>query len=234
MIEQILNWLYPPACIACKVMLPVNMGNFYICDRCELLFERVPLPACKKCGGVLSEEDEKCASCFGKNFYFDSNTSTYVYDELMRDLLLDMKFKNKKRIATGLGMMWAKQVNMPEGEFMLTWLPMHPTKQKERGFNQAEIMAKEIAKHLKIPCENVLRRIVDTPPQSGLHPKQRQENVEGAFEVVLGIAVHKQVVVIDDIYTTGASMNECAKVLKESGAEFVYSKTLAVTVRKYK
>ena len=233
MTDQILNWLYPPACIACKVRLPVNMGNFYICERCEPLFEKVAPPVCKKCGQVLSAENENCASCFGKNFYFESNMSTFMYDELMRDLLRDMKFRNKKRIATGLGLIWARLINLPEEALVLTWLPMYSKKQKERGFNQAEVMAKEIAKVSGLPCKNLLRRTVDTPAQSGLHPKLRQENVKDAFEIVRGQSVLDiDIVIIDDIFTTGASLNECARVLKEGGAKKIYAKTLALTPRK--
>ena len=231
MTDQILNWLYPPACIACKTRLPVNMGNFYICDRCEPLFEKVAQPSCKKCGQVLSAEDENCASCFGKFFYFESNVSAFIYDELMRDLLRDMKFRNKKRMATGLGLLWAKSIEMPDEEFVLTWLPMFPKKQRERGFNQAEVMAKMIAKEFGIPCRNILRRTVDTPAQSGLHPKLRQENVKDVFEMS-GSELGADIVIIDDIFTTGASLNECAKVLKEAGAGKIYAKTLALTPRK--
>ena len=231
--DKILNWIYPPICIACKVGLPVNMGNFYICERCVPLFEQVPLPICKKCGQILNEEDENCSSCFGKSFHFESNMSTFLYDDLMRDLLRDMKFRNKKRIAIGLGLLWAKLIEMPDEEFTLTWLPMHPKKQKERGFNQAELMASEIAKEFKVPCKNLLRRTIDTPAQSGLHPKLRQENVKDAFEInseafVLGACI----VIIDDIYTTGASINECAKVLIEGGANKIYARTLALTPKK--
>ena len=231
MIDHILNWLYPPACIACRVKLPVNMGNFYICERCEPLFEKVTPPSCNKCGQVLNADDENCASCFGKCFHFESNVSMFMYDELMRDLLRDMKFRNKKRIATGLGLLFAKSIELPDEEFLLTWLPMHPKKQKERGFNQAEIMAKEVAKEFGIPCKNLLKRTVDTPAQSGLHPKLRKENVMGAFETnqtVLGASI----IIIDDIFTTGASLDECAKVLKESGAKNVCAQTLALTPRK--
>ena len=231
--DKILNWLYPPACIACKVMLPVNLGNFYICERCEPLFERVEYPICNKCGQNLNAEDENCASCFGKSFYFESNVSTFVYDELMRDLLHDMKFRNKKRIAAGLGLLWAKCIEMPDGEYLLTWLPMHQKKQKERGFNQAEVMAKEIAKAHGVSCRNIIRRVIDTPAQSGLHPKLRQENVKGVFEINRGQSLQgSSVVVIDDIFTTGASLNECARVLKENGAKVIYAKTLSITPKK--
>ena len=233
MIDKILNWLYPPLCIACKVMLPVNAGNFYICDRCEPLFERVELPICGRCSQSLTNEDEICASCFGKSFYFDSNVSAFMYDELMRDLLRDMKFRNKKRIPIGLGILWAKLIKMPANDFLLTWLPMHPKKQKERGFNQAEVMAKEIAKASGVPCRNTLRRIVDTPAQSGLHPKLRQENVKDAFEIVSQESVFDaNIVIVDDIFTTGASLNECAKVLIEGGAKKIFARTLAITPRK--
>ena len=233
MTDQILNWLYPPACIACKVMLPVNMGNFYMCERCEPLFARVELPICEKCGKNLITQDENCASCFGKNFYFESNVSTFMYDDLMKDLLHDMKFRNKKRIATGLGLLWAKHIECPDEDFLLTWLPMHPKKQKERGFNQAEVMAKQIAKGLGVPCRNIIRRVVDTPAQAGLHPKLRHENVKGAFEVNSGYSVHgTNIVIIDDIFTTGASINECARVLIEGGAKKIHARTLALTPRK--
>ena len=231
--DQILNWLYPPACIACKVKLPVNMGNFYICERCEPLFEKVAPPVCKKCGQILSAEGENCVSCFGKSYFFESNVSMYMYDDLMRDLLHDMKFRNKKRVATGLGILWAKSIELPDEDFLLTWLPMHQKKQKERGFNQAEVMAKEIAKEMGIACRNILRRTVDTPAQSGLHPKLRQENVKGAFEINPGhYVLGSSVVIIDDIFTTGASLNECAEILIEGGAEKIYAKTLALTPRK--
>ena len=258
MIGRILNWFYPPHCIACKVMLPLNTGNFYICERCEQLFEKVSPPFCGKCGSLLESPDEICASCFGKKLHFDSNEAGFLYDDLMRDLLHDMKFRRKRRIAEGLGTMWAKEIKLPHGDFVLVPLPMHRKKIKERGFNQAEVLAQAIllkAKKCTLPSTPVagkgqhenrrfgetrgvemlplLKRVVDTPAQSGLHPKLREENVKDVFVVVDGYSVDgKTVVLIDDIYTTGASANECARVLKTAGAARVYVKTLSQTLRK--
>lgn len=226
-------WLYPPACIACKVALPVNGGEFYICARCRPLFAAVPAPFCKKCGQPLGDGGEGCAACFGKSFHFESNESAFVYDALMRELLHDLKFRNKKRIATGLGRLWAERIALPDSEFSLTWLPMHRKKRRERGFDQAEIMACEIAARLGCPVAKMLSREADTPPQSGLHPKLRAENVSGAFEIANGAAVAgRSVVIIDDIFTTGASINECAKILMDGGAKAVYARTLAVALKK--
>ena len=232
--QLMINWLFPPLCIACRVMLPLNMGNFYICGRCEPLFERVLPPFCKKCGSKLNAPEEICASCFGKKLFFESNESGFLYDELMRDMLHDMKFRNKKRIAEGLGALWAKTISLPRGDFVLVPLPMHHKKRKERGFNQAEVLAKALAKECKAGYVPLLKRIVDTPAQSGLHPKQREENVKNAFKLLSGYSVlGKTVVLIDDIYTTGASLNECARVLTEAGAAVVLAKTLALTVYRH-
>ena len=111
-------------------------------------------------------------------------------------------------------------------------LPLHPAKEKERGYNQAQILAKAISEVTGHTMANVLTRTRDTPPQSGLHPQLRKENVFGAFEVISGNIGSKCFAVVDDIYTTGASLNECARVLMSAGARNVVGLTLAITVKK--
>jgi len=190
-------------------------------------------------------------SCYGKDFHFTTNRGTFLYDELMRDLLLELKFKQNKQIAHSLGKLWAMhiadanvsvkqtavfakqklalQAHAYEHSIFLVPLPMHLKKQRERGFNQAEILTQHLSSRLGIPIEHALLRTVDTPPQSGLHPRQRIENVSGVFEVAKGaLPQGKNYIIIDDIYTTGASLNECAKVLKKAGAAGVSCMTLSV------
>jgi len=190
---------------------------------------------------------ERCVSCFGKAFSFDRNYATFVYEDLIRDLLLDLKFNQKKQIAYSLGMLWAEHVQrdcIVQGQnslsvqpcssnIYLVPLPMHPKKQRERGFNQAEVLAKAVGERLGIPIVNALERVLDTPPQSGLHPRQRVENIRGAFAVVKNESPQgKHYIVVDDIYTTGASLNECARVLKEAGASSICGLTLSVVKKK--
>jgi len=212
---------------------------------------------------------ERCVSCFGKAFSFERNYATFIYEDLVRDLLLDLKFNCKKQIAYSLGKLWAKHVGTAvtreifhcsdstatastlrrlaesrcvknsltttaplEGTYLVP-LPMHPKKQRERGFNQAEVLAKAVGERLGIPVVNALERVLDTPPQSGLHLRQRVENIQGAFGVAKSENPQdKHYIVVDDIYTTGASLNECARVLKEAGASSVCGLTLSVVKKK--
>jgi len=122
--------------------------------------------------------------------------------------------------------------NIPEGAKLVP-LPMHPKKRRARGFDQAEILTAALAAHLNTKPAAILERTQNTPPQSGLHPRQRAENVRNAFRIKPGIDVKGQsYILIDDIYTTGASLNECARILKASGAAEVSAMTLAIAIKK--
>jgi ComF family protein len=229
---MLIDWLYPPACVACGCLLPLNEIRRFICVRCENIFEPIAAPFCEKCGAPIESDAKHCASCYGKNFYFESNRSAFTYDELVRDLLHEMKFREKKRVAQGLAFLWASLAQENFSDFTLIPMPLHKKKQRERGFNQAEILAKALSDAMKIPMEKILHRTVDTPPQSGLHPSQRAENVKNVFSVCEKFDVRERsFILIDDIFTTGASLNECAKTLKNAGASQVLCMTLAISVK---
>jgi len=237
-LKNLLDWLYPPNCIACRVLIPLNRTqprDMLLCEPCQTLFEPIKPPICNTCGIPTENIVENCVSCYGKGLHFTTNRGKFRYDELVRDLLLDLKFNQKKQIAHSLGKLWAnhmEEFDCEQNTFLVP-LPMHKKKRRERGFNQAEILTQHLSNRLNIPMENTLLRTVDTPPQSGLHPRQRIENVHGAFAVARGMNPQgKHYVIIDDIYTTGASLNECAKVLKEAGAVGVSCMTLAVVEKR--
>jgi len=204
-----------------------------LCAPCQSLFTPIEGPTCKNCGTPTERDVPRCVSCFGKTFHITHSRATFVYDEIVRDLLLSLKFNEDKQIAHSLGKVWAIFGEKPEEEATFVPLPLHKKKQRERGFNQAEILARYLGEAWQMPVENLLERIVDTPPQSGLHPRQRLENVAGAFALKNGTAAKgKRYILIDDIYTTGASLNECARVLMAAGAESVSCFCLAVVERK--
>jgi len=235
MLTKLLDWLYPPTCIACRTLIALNEAqprDMRLCSKCQTLFEPIKPPICNTCGIPTERDVARCVSCFGKTFFFTSGRAVFVYDDLMRDLLHDLKFRRKKQIAQSLGKLWATHMkDMPDA--ILVPLPLHPKKERERGFNQAQILAQQLSARLNIPMENALERVVDTPPQSGLHPRMRMENVSGAFGIAPGANVHgKNYIIIDDIYTTGASLNECAKVLQAAGASDVSCMTLSIVEKK--
>ena len=238
MLHSLLDWVYPPCCVACRTLIPLNEKeprDMFLCNICQSLFDPIEGYICKICGVPTENDVQCCVSCYGKTFFFTSNRSTFLYDNLIKALLLELKFKQKNQIAHSLAKLWAKNLSeitfLPNSVFAP--LPLHPKKEKERGFNQAKILAVALSRHTNIPLENALLRTIDTPPQSGLHPRERIENVSGAFKIAKGIITQgKNYIIIDDIYTTGASLNECAKVLKQAGAESVSCMTLAVVVKK--
>ena len=233
-LKNLLDWIYPPTCIACRKIIPLNHSqprDMLLCETCQTLFEPIIPPICNTCGIPTEKEIERCVSCYGKSFYFTTNRGTFLYDEIMRDLLLELKFKQNKQIAHSLGKLWAMHMGnltFDDNTFLVP-LPMHAKKQRERGFNQAEVLTRHLSSRLNIPTEHALIRTIDTPPQSGLHPRQRIENVTGAFDVAKGVSpAGKNYIIIDDIYTTGASLNECARILKQAGAVNANGMTLSI------
>jgi len=184
--------------------------------------------------GIAENRPVICSSCSSKTFHFTYNLSAFAYEDLVRDLIHEIKFRRRKHVAQGLGRLWAGWVakSIP-ANVSLVPLPMHPKKRRARGFDQAEELATALALATGTKPAKILERTQNTPPQSGLHPRQRAENVRGAFRIKPGIDVKGQsYILIDDIYTTGASLNECARILKASGAAEVSAMTLAIALKK--
>ena len=209
--SSLLDWLYPPACVACRVLLPVNEKNG----------QRPFCPACRELFTPITKE---------------RSIATFTYEGLIRELILDMKFNSKKQIAQALGLLWAECLQSYPVEnisdYVLVPVPMHRNKKRRRGFNQAEVMSLPLAARLNIPIANVLSRTRDTTPQSEVHFSRRAENVRGAFCISPRQEPRgRNYILTDDIFTTGASLNECTRVLKNAGAASVICMTLTISVK---
>jgi ComF family protein len=234
----ILSWIYPPVCFACHKLLPIQEKQQRIkklCPHCEELFIPIPPPVCERCGHPLAEGTRICGSCQNKKIFFHHNSAIFVYEGLIRDCLHDVKFRNKKETAIGLGGLLARTLP-PEictGLDYLIPVPMHPKKKRARGFNQAETLAKAPARFFNIEMvPNAITRVRETPPLSRLTPQQRADAMADAFKIHKNFnARGKHIGVIDDIYTTGATLNACSQKLREAGAARVVGITLAITVK---
>ena len=237
LIRTLQHWIYPPRCMSCRNLLPLQdkrRRSLWLCAHCEVLFLPLEIPGCTKCSVPVSSEGLICSSCSSRTYYFVHNRSAFAYEDLVRDLIHEIKFRRKRHVAQGLGRLWAERLKgqIPK-DAILAPVPMHPKKRRERGFDQAEVMAKAIAEGNNAIFTNVLERVQDTPPQSGLHPRQRAENIRDAFQVKPGLdIVDKKFVLVDDIFTTGSSLNECARILMLKGAAQVQTLTLSITIRK--
>jgi len=233
---SLLDWIYPPRCIACNIMMPVlhNAPKQWLCSECIPLFEAIEEPFCQICG----YPEYPCSSCHGKSFNFDSHRAVYVYEETLREILIKVKFQSRRQAAQGLGELFANVASKWEvkADYIIP-IPLHPSKKRARGFNQATVLARPLSKALNIPLsENMLKRIKNTTAQSLLSPHARSENLEGAFSYNCKKFKKppKSVILIDDIFTSGATMDTCAQILKNNGISRVLCFSLSIATKKMK
>ncbi len=225
--ETLLDWLYPPRCILCSSLLPLQETERFLCEHCRRNRTWLEKPVCQKCGRKLEDGETLCHRCKKENFVFEKGFAVFSYGQV-KPVIAHFKFKEFKKDGIPLSGIMADYLEtfypevIKETELLMP-VPMHEKKKKRRGFNQAELLGEGVAKRTGLSCSNHnLRRIRETIPQSSLSQAQRKENLKGAFalafpEEIIG----KTVLLIDDIFTTGTTINECAKVLYKGGAKRV-------------
>jgi ComF family protein len=177
-------------------------------------------------------ESHLCGNCLGNKPYFSCARAVASYETIILDAIHQFKYGRDLSIGTALASFLA-DFSFPDFEFQVSSLlipvPLHIKKLRERGFNQSLILANALGKKQRIDVNfSLLKRRKSTLTQTGLNKKEREQNIKGAFEVsdkkkIAG----KNIILIDDVYTTGATLNECAKTLMKAGAEKVAVLTLA-------
>ncbi len=231
MLSEFINILIPPVCALCER----GAAKTAFCAGCEAEFEkrRITGPACVSCGAPFPSNEapaHRCSSCVRSEPPFNVAWSAYRYDSIILDAVHGLKYRGRTTLAKGLGDLLARVITarLPGGLDLIAPVPLHPKRLKERGFNQSLLIARRISKLLETPldCFN-LARAVETEPQVNLKANERKKNVRGAFAIE-NPAVFKgaRVLLVDDVYTTGATIRECSKALKKAGAE-VFAATLA-------
>lgn len=231
MVNGFLRWLYPPKCAFCGKI--VENERFAVCDDC-LAALPFNLRACSVCGTPLDTVygDLLCLSCRKKRRRFKKVYVPLIYKEIVRDGIIGMKFRGKKgRSVTFAAFIFLKlkEENAPRPD-LITYVPMHFIRLGQRGYNQAYLMAKALGEMMNVPVVKTLRKIKHTSPQSKLNGRARQENLEGAIKPHQAENFSgKTVLLIDDVTTTGTSLNVCAKELKAAGAKEIYAATVAAT-----
>jgi ComF family protein len=239
-LDWLVDWLYPPRCRACSGRIYGRDGE-YFCSRCWQEIRIVAHPLCSICGRPFpdaSGEDHECGICLSRRPYFAGARAWACYprDELTEHPLrrVVQKFKYGRKVSLGkpLGQLMARGC----GEFLeqreidvIVPVPLHPKRLRWRGFNQSVLLAREVSRLFEIPLDPfVLYRSKETPPQTQLKEDERRRNVRGAFSLNPQKPVKgKRVLLIDDVYTSGATVNECSRSLKRAGAKDVYVLTLA-------
>lgn len=235
---KFIDIIYPRRCHACRDFLSAERrSDSHFCKGCLNSFSRISPPFCPVCGipfGSISEENHLCEKCLRRRPFFDGLGAPYIYEGRIMDAIHQMKYAGKTYLADSLGTLMAsfaiKWLDTAEGLLIMP-VPLHPKRLRERGFNQALLLARAI---MPVPRAELdflsLRRIIYTRSQTGLNSEERKRNVRRAFTVDRQSGLKgKTVLLVDDVATTGNTMNECARVLKKSEVERVFCLTLART-----
>lgn len=233
-LDLISNIISPPICLSCRKRLSL-FTNAKFCYECSKSYKLIGKYSCDSCGKPIPKNsDRRCVECKSKKIYFDKNISRYCYSGCIKNAIHNMKFKRQKWIADEFGNMLLKTVKEKYGDIsfdMIINVPMTWTNVYERGFNQSYEIASKISKGINVPiAEKILYKNSNVKTQSGLSKKERIENVKNAFFIRHPeLVCDKIVLIVDDVLTTGSTLNQCAKILKKAGATAVYTATVATT-----
>ena len=237
-LSRLLSFLFVDKynCIVCNRELP-KLSRYRICNACYALMEPIGDKACLKCGRAMVSEGDYCIDCKTRPMEFDRAFSPLTYSGAAAQLIMNLKFNKRKYLAEGMAK-WMTDRFLEEelAADLVIPVPLHHNRQKERGFNQSELLAKVIAKGLRLPLDiaSVCRQ-KDTLASSSLEGGRtaREENMKDAFKVLCADNIKgKTVLLVDDVLTTGTTANQASKVLKGAGAKAVYVLTFASTREK--
>ncbi len=236
-INTLLNLIYPPVCRVCETQLD-SYDKICICDACWKTFEQPLEPICPKCGSELErpvQENKPCPNC-PTPIYYNAAKAAFRHNGAVRKIIHEYKYNSIKEMSFPLGNFMAKHLHKHFDVYPSTIIapvPLHWTRKLQRGFNQSYLLSAIIGNLLNIPVEkySLVRRKI-TKTQQGLSRRERQHNLLGAFGVINPAAfLNKNIILIDDVMTTTSTVNECAKMLKESGAAQVFAYCLARAVQ---
>ena len=231
--DKFLKELFPEnfSCYNCSKELSCD-SKYFLCDECMSKIIPIKYP-CKICGDELNSFTEVCDNCKNRKRYFDYVTSVTTFEGLAKELVYKLKYSGQVYIAKTIGAYIADE--FLRGKFDLVdiviCVPCSKEKFKKRGYNQTEEILKEFIKYYNIDYSlDSLVRIRNTDAQTGLTRRERLKNLEEAFEVAkIQDIVDKNILVIDDVITTGSTLDAVAKVLKDNGAKKVYGLTFCHT-----
>lgn len=222
-LHEIIQTLFPSdvKCIACgKEIAPNRYG---LCEQCGL---EINDNYCARCGRHKVGVGEYCDECADMSLFFDEARSAVNFDGRAKALVHRFKYGSAQYLAEYFAEFMLDVLFRSNWDFdAFTYVPMHKKRQKERGYNQAQLLAKALSGRTDAPCSDLLVKSVETPNQAKSNRSERMANLKGSFSCSVKPPEH--VVLIDDVMTTGSTANECSRVLKKAGAKVVYVLTFA-------
>ena len=218
--------IFKQHCLLCAAS---NANAVGLCTACLNDLPWHPASSCPQCG--LASSHQVCGSCLRSQPDFNATHAIYLYAYPLDAMMHGYKYGSQLNLSRTFGQLLLQKTQSNKVDLIIP-MPMHPTRLKQRGFNQALEIAKVLAKDnaCKLDYKTVIRQTL-TPPQASLPLKQRVKNIKGAFNIIN--AEHlmgKRIAIVDDVMTTGASLNELAKTLKQAGASHVECWVIARTL----
>ena len=229
--------IFPRKCVFCGKTLGMksygDVADFKIRDDlCPICREKaggmyVKEPACLKCGKEIDDEaQEYCYDCSVHSHLYNRGFAVFKYNNEVKDAVYALKYKGCKIYGEFFGNEMAdrygNEIKRIKPQAVIP-VPVHKTRKKKRGYNQAEVIAKQLSDRLGIPMDSeALFRVAPTKPQKELNKVLRRKNVEKAFKVSQNVVEYKKVILVDDIYTTGATIDACAAVMRQAGVKEIY------------
>lgn len=246
--DRLLRLIYPQRCVLCDEIIPCSPVSVLkkhelraapagCCAGCRSRLPYITGAACFKCGKqLISEQEEYCWDCRHYKHYFDQGIAAFVYYGKLRRSVYRMKFENRRDYLD----FYAEEMTASLRKVIKKWnpaviipVPMHPSGKKKRGFNQSELLAQKISGMTGIPFEkNGVACVRKKGEQKSLDRMQRIKNIRGCFQLAGYSFSGKRVLVVDDVYTTGSTMDEMSRVLFRGGAKAVYFVVLSAGIDK--
>ena len=217
------RWLLPSECLVCQGAIGAEPCDPLICATCRHRWVSLPQPQCERCGQP-STAAIACRTCTGWPEEFGGVRSAVWLDDSARRAVHFLKYEGWRRVAEPMAQELARRIPLAR-DVSLIPIPLGPTRLRTRGYNQSAVLATALAERLGVPvAEHALARRRDTPTQTALTPEARRANLAGAF---VARRVPPRPVLVDDVFTTGATLVEAAQALLEAGAPAVSAVSFA-------
>ncbi len=231
-LRSIASLFYPPQCVICATDVEPDS---YVCVSCSEKAPRIRPPFCATCSepfnGAITDIFT-CANCAHRSLHFETAVAVYRSRGIVRRLVHEFKYGRQQHLRHPIAEWLFQTLGDPRlhGRHFdaLIPVPLHPARERERGFNQAELIAEILSRRSGIPLRNVLRRVRYTTTQTAYDRQERMENLKDAFCLRKNADVRDlRMLLVDDVLTTGSTLSECARVLKDCGALSVHAATAA-------
>jgi predicted amidophosphoribosyltransferase len=218
----LLDLLLPQRCLVCSV------PDGQVCPPCTASLRRIALPVCARCGAPAAWPVSRCAECAGRRLAFVRARAAVEYDAPVRRIVGAWKERGLRRLATWAAAVVADHLEPPAAD-LVTYIPPDPDRRLRRGHHAAEALARELGRTWGIGVEPTLVRVRGSPRQRGLSRTERRRNAAEAFAATRSAT--GRVLLVDDVYTTGATANAAASALRKAGPRGVEVVTFARTIR---